>query len=214
MKFLKKVLSALGPKTVEPKLPETQPKEDWATFKRYKNDDYWLVLVNRGLLQNNQLVSMSWVSIEYRFLQRQLVNGKFPTPDTFEQCNVFEDQLSGALAGIGGEMAAAKTGFGTRMVWFCAPNLALEGMLRSGAQLFAGFPIDVSPASLKQYENMLPTHLENQLAGNERILRALVEQGMMEANHEMLCIGCSIQIRKHLRNFPLGLKLRDTSFRN
>jgi Regulator of ribonuclease activity B len=177
MKFLKKLFSRSGKS--KPKLPDGDlaQNDDWVTYKRYKDDDFWLVIVNRGLLKNNQLISMNWFAIEYRFLQRELVNGMFPKSDLSNLYYGFEDQLSEDIVQIGGELAATQTGFGTRVVWFCAPNIGLEEKLRAAAQKFTAFPVYVSSASITQYEKLQPSHLESQWAGNENILRTIAEHG-------------------------------------
>jgi hypothetical protein len=177
MKFLKKLFSGNTPEVAAVTEQEPTSFDDWATYKRYKGDEFWLITANRGLLKNNQLISMSWSSIEYRFLQRELVNGMFPRPDLLDLYYEFEDQLDEAIRKIGGGLAATQTGFGSRIVWYCAPNVVLEEIIRSSAQTFTRFAIEVSPASFKQFEQLLPTHLENQWAGNERILNKLAEHG-------------------------------------
>ncbi len=177
MKFLKKILSAwISPKRTQLASQETAV-EDWATFKRFKGGIYWLMIVNRGLLQDNRDISMSWFTIEYKFLQRHLVNAHMPHPDLIEFFDAFEEEIEKEIAGIDGEMAAAQTGFGTRVVWFCAPSLRLENILRTKTQQFGTFAVDVSPSSYQQFKSLLPTHLEQQLQGNSLILKQLFEIG-------------------------------------
>jgi regulator of RNase E activity RraB len=176
VRFLKKFRSVFGlgrPVSDSP----AHAEDEWDIFKRYKDDSYWLLVVNKGLLKNNQIISMSWFSIEYRFLQRHLVNRLFPRPDLSNLYYGFEDHLSQKLSAIGGVVAATQTGFGSRIVWFCAPSLLLEDILRTEAKGFDSFTLDISPSSYKQFEEMLPTDLENQFAGNAKILQNMANHG-------------------------------------
>jgi hypothetical protein len=177
MKFLKKLFSKSSKSKPRDLHQNAEPKEDWTTYKRYKDNAFWIVIVNRGLMQNNQVISMSWYTIEYRFLQRELINGMFPKSELSELYYGFEDNISAEIAEIGGQLAATQTGFGTRRVWFCAPSLLLEAVVRTAAKTFTSFPVDVSPASFLQFEVLMPTDLESQWAGNEKILQNLSENG-------------------------------------
>lgn len=177
MRFLKKLFSTLRTPSVETVRTADDTNEDWFTFKRFKGGDYWLLVVNRGLLQDSQTVSMSWFTIEYHFLQRQLDNGQMPKPEMTDLFHKFEDEIAIVIRAIRGKMAASQTGFGTRMIWFCAPSLQLEEILRSQAQKFESFSVDVSPSSFPQFESLFPDKLEQQLAGNSGILSQLLENG-------------------------------------
>ncbi len=177
MKFITKLVNRFkqpAPKLQVESVPEV---EDWTTFKRYKGDEFWLIVVNRGLRNNNQLDNMKWISIEYKFLKRELINDMFPKTELADTYYNFEDSISDEIQKIAGTLAATQTGFGSRKIWFCAPNVQLESLVLGVAGSFSSFKIDVSKATLSQYQSLLPTSLEKQWAGNETILATLAENG-------------------------------------
>jgi hypothetical protein len=155
----------------------TNPVEDWSCFKRYSQDGYWLVVANQALMKDSKTVSLCWASVEYRFLQRHLVNKQMPTPEVFDQILSFEDRLEQELHSVSGKLAASQTGFGSRISLFFSQNLKLEEKIREIAETFEGFPIEVSTASFKQFEHLMPTHVERLLAASNRILVRIGDEG-------------------------------------
>jgi hypothetical protein len=150
---------------------------EWTSFKRYDGQSYWIIVANRNLLQNNQIVSMSWAMIEYSFLPDQLVGGMMPLPELPAKFYAFEDQVDRGVATIGGAMAASQTGFGTRKVWYCAPNVRLEDTLNNQIEGCTEIPVRVCVGSHQQFISLFPTELESHLMNNERIFQALEENG-------------------------------------
>jgi regulator of RNase E activity RraB len=175
--FIKKLLGKRPGHVTKAASPEAESTDNWITFKRELDDDYWIVVINQALADNNQAPSMSWFALEYTFHPDHLKNGAMPLPEMAELYYGLEDAIAQEIGAIGGAMAASQSGFGIRKVWYCAPNMRLEDLMRNRIQSFTDIPVEVWPANYPQFAALLPTHLESQLTGNRNILSAIEEHG-------------------------------------
>lgn len=182
MSLLKKFVAAvgIGAASAGASAASVLPQEQWQHYKRYQTDNYSIMLVDNSILSHARLAEFHCYWIEYAFSRGQLsakAGYMMPKPEMADIYYGLEDAISLSLENFGGRVAASQSGFGKRKVWFCAPNEGIEDAVRMQAEEFDRIPLEWGKASTADLLKLKPTNLEQQLAGNEDILKAIAENG-------------------------------------
>ncbi|WP_119389608.1 ribonuclease E inhibitor RraB [Taklimakanibacter lacteus] len=152
-------------------------EEDWIVYLREAEPSGFIISVNLAISSGRVVPASAecWL-VQFQFTSPQLAEQGMPNAEGQAAYRSAEDLLTKAVEPTGGEIVAARTGQGSRSVWFCGSRTmmpALQKAIGAVQNVSATF----RPASLSDIEALHPTTLESQLADNHRILEYITQKG-------------------------------------
>ena len=177
MKIFKNIAVALGLVATPQPAPATPVDENWFGFHRVDDSGERIIIIDRWISTAAANSYAHCFTVEFAIPPEQRRPNGMPDEDTLAKQYAVEDALSRSFSSDTMRNVISRTTVGQRSIAFCS----IEAETAQKANLilaeFKPVAFEIMPSMLQQLRSYLPTHLEQMIAENARILGGLAAEG-------------------------------------